>query len=210
MGDRRIDYEEIHRDILNASEQLFKEKGIIYTEMKDIAKQIGVGRSTLYRHFSNKESILFELAEKTLTDILNGSQLPLTATFQNGMDEFSQKMHALLKQIITKKDEIVFLRDFDVYFSEEYPDIEAAQQYEDFAKNLIVGSDSVSAVERGLADGSIARKADASVISGTVIHYILAMAQRILPREGHFLKESQHSHEFLEVGLDLLLDGLRA
>lgn len=210
MGTRRIDYEEIHREILLVAEHLFRDNGIVYTEMKDIAQEIGVGRSTLYRHYSSKESILFELAETTVADILTALQVPPGQSFRNGMEEFEWMMRSLLKRVIEKKDKIVFLRDFDMYFSKGYPETEAAQSYEDFAKGLTDWSAGASAVKRGIGDGSIRDKGDASLIAATVIHSMLAIAQRVLPREDHFLKEAGLSEEFLYLNLEFLLDGLRA
>ncbi|TVQ93724.1 MAG: TetR family transcriptional regulator [Deltaproteobacteria bacterium] len=49
---------EITERILNAAMQLWAEKGYEATTMRELARRVGMGASTLYRHFESKESIV--------------------------------------------------------------------------------------------------------------------------------------------------------
>ncbi|MEN6293472.1 MAG: TetR/AcrR family transcriptional regulator [Methanobacterium sp.] len=57
----RKEIEKIQRrnDILNAAEKLFFSKGYENVSLKDIAKEVKLGRSTLYLYFENKEELFF-------------------------------------------------------------------------------------------------------------------------------------------------------
>jgi AcrR family transcriptional regulator len=55
-------------DVLTASSQLFAERGYYAVAMEEIAAAVGVGRATLYRHFSTKDKILAELTRRALAE----------------------------------------------------------------------------------------------------------------------------------------------
>lgn len=54
--------------VLAVSSQLFAERGYYAVTMDDIAAELGVGRATLYRHFSTKDKILAELTRRALAE----------------------------------------------------------------------------------------------------------------------------------------------
>lgn len=57
------DPEERRQELLEASLELFLEKGYDKTAVKDIVKKVGVTQGLLYYYFPSKEDILKELAE---------------------------------------------------------------------------------------------------------------------------------------------------
>ncbi len=59
------DAEERRREILDAAERLFTEKGFDRTSISDIQSEVGISRGTLYYHFKSKEEILNELIVRT-------------------------------------------------------------------------------------------------------------------------------------------------
>ena len=44
----------------------YREYGVSNTAMEDVAQQAGVGRATLYRHFSNQEALITEVMTANL------------------------------------------------------------------------------------------------------------------------------------------------
>ncbi|MEB3342257.1 TetR/AcrR family transcriptional regulator [Okeania sp.] len=60
--------------ILQTAQKLFAKYGYDGTTIRDLAKEVGVGEGTLFRHFTNKKAILIELATagwvEILTDLL--------------------------------------------------------------------------------------------------------------------------------------------
>ncbi|MEZ5136913.1 MAG: helix-turn-helix domain-containing protein [Acidimicrobiales bacterium] len=50
--------------ILDAAADLFAERGVVGTEMADIAEAVGIARSSLYRYFPDKDHILLAWFER--------------------------------------------------------------------------------------------------------------------------------------------------
>ena len=55
--------------ILTTALDLFSEKGFDGVSVRDIAKQVGVRESALYKHFKSKQEILDKIAEKMSTEV---------------------------------------------------------------------------------------------------------------------------------------------
>lgn len=54
------------REILDAAEDLFRSQGYQGTSLGDIASSVGIGRTTLYEYYQDKEDLLASLVESTL------------------------------------------------------------------------------------------------------------------------------------------------
>ena len=57
----------IKEEILQVAGELMLQKGIKETSLKDIANEVGISKGTLYYHYSSKDDIVFEIADKHLT-----------------------------------------------------------------------------------------------------------------------------------------------
>jgi AcrR family transcriptional regulator len=55
--------------ILEAAEDLFSEHGYQETSLGDIAAFVGIGRTTLYEYFKDKEDLLASLVDETLPQV---------------------------------------------------------------------------------------------------------------------------------------------
>lgn len=60
--------------LLHAAADLFASQGYHATGMKDLEKATGMGRSSLYHYFSNKEELLFEIATRYLRELIGIGQ----------------------------------------------------------------------------------------------------------------------------------------
>lgn len=58
---RRARSERTRENLLDAAMHCYRQNGVSKTAMEDVAQQAGVGRATLYRHFSNQEALLAEV-----------------------------------------------------------------------------------------------------------------------------------------------------
>src|SRR5919206_4577760 len=61
-----VSHEERERELVRATRKLFDERGMQDAPVEQIAKQVGIARGLIYRHFSSKE----ELYVLTVTDYL--------------------------------------------------------------------------------------------------------------------------------------------
>jgi AcrR family transcriptional regulator len=57
------------RQILAAAQELFSEHGYQDTSLGDIAAIVGIGRTTLYEYFKDKEDLLASLVDETLPEV---------------------------------------------------------------------------------------------------------------------------------------------
>lgn len=103
---KELEKERRRNDILNAAEKLFFSKGYENVSLKDIAKEVKLGRSTLYLYFENKEELFFAVVLRG-TRILNTMVKVETkkvetgfeklAAFRNAYYEFSKEYSDYLR-----------------------------------------------------------------------------------------------------------------
>ena len=80
---RRVRGELTRQKLLQAAMHCYQHYGVSNTAMEDVAQRAGVGRATLYRHFSNQEALIAEVVAANLRQIqtrlkeqLNGCDNP--------------------------------------------------------------------------------------------------------------------------------------
>lgn len=57
-------------EILDAAQDLFQSEGYQETSLGDVANKVGIGRTTFYEYFTDKEDLLCSLVEATLPQII--------------------------------------------------------------------------------------------------------------------------------------------
>lgn len=102
--------------ILDAANLCYARSGIAATTIDDIAAEAGLGRATIYRHFSNHEDILshlifreFDCVCQQVREIIDRSDSPasiVSAVFVHVLTEFPKLP---LHQIVMREDETVFV-----------------------------------------------------------------------------------------------------
>ena len=66
VGIRELKKQETRKAILDAAVKLFAEKGFEQTSIEDIATEAGVGKTTIYGYFSNKNDIFINYCDEEL------------------------------------------------------------------------------------------------------------------------------------------------
>lgn len=192
-------------DILDVARPMFIEKGIAATEMTDIAKKCGIGRSSLYRYFGSKESLALALAEEMLDTIIE--QLYNGASVQgNGYQAVAASLTALTQAMKEHVGMVRFLDDFDSYFSDRNPPSTAVGLY-----HVQIGRKSfplADALRRGVADQSLRPIEDIEFTQRYLINALLAIAQRVLPRAAILRQEQGYAEEYLDEMLSTLLHSI--
>lgn len=56
--------------ILKAAASLFREKGYLASNLRELAKRAGIQGGSIYHHFSSKQEILFQVMDNTMTDMI--------------------------------------------------------------------------------------------------------------------------------------------
>jgi AcrR family transcriptional regulator len=63
--------------LLYTALDLFSTHGYQSTSLRDLATQLGVQPGSIYNHIENKQSLLFELMEEAMDDLLDQTRLGL-------------------------------------------------------------------------------------------------------------------------------------
>lgn len=73
-----VDYDQMRNDISKTALDVFFKKGFHQTNLNDVAKEYGVGRTTLYQYFKNKEELyvycIKSWAQQTIEALEKGIQ----------------------------------------------------------------------------------------------------------------------------------------
>jgi AcrR family transcriptional regulator len=88
------------QDILEASAQVFSEKGYHAASMEDIANVVGLKKASLYHHVKSKQEILVELLDQSLDLLIERVekviQKDLMGTYMSTLAEFRELSAVLL------------------------------------------------------------------------------------------------------------------
>lgn len=90
---------QLQADILDAAFMEFSERGYHQTAISDIAKRVGIGHGTFYRHFENKRDILQHVISETMQKImtlLTGDNAPQAV---NNIEEYREQCERISKQL---------------------------------------------------------------------------------------------------------------
>ncbi|RZG77646.1 TetR/AcrR family transcriptional regulator [Acinetobacter sp. WCHAc060025] len=90
---------QLQADILEAAFLEFSERGYHQTAIADIAKRVGVGHGTFYRHFENKRDILQHVISDTLQKImalLTGENAPQAV---NNIEEYREQCQRISERL---------------------------------------------------------------------------------------------------------------
>jgi len=66
--------------ILQEAAHLFREKGYLASNLRELAKRSGIQGGSIYHHFSSKQEILFQLMDHTMNDMIGKLSAALSAT----------------------------------------------------------------------------------------------------------------------------------
>ncbi|MBC8532764.1 TetR/AcrR family transcriptional regulator [Yeguia hominis] len=204
-------FDEIDMRIIMVSKELFLQQGIAQTEMKVIAERSGISRRTLYRRFSSKDSIALYVTSEVIREL---NALPPRDSFdkeKNGFEKYAACMRITCQNYISNMEKIRLLDEFDQRFVGPYPQDGAA---EDFVKYNQKGETSryikMDFFTEGIADGSIRPFENVDFMCRCIDHELIAICERILPREHHFIREHGYSEEFIWQTFDMILNYIQA
>lgn len=84
----RSDAEENQQEIMSCAKRLFAEQGVSEVSMNQIAKTLGIGAGTLYRHYANKSALCMALVYDDLAAFVEASRHYLMENKEPAQDQF--------------------------------------------------------------------------------------------------------------------------
>lgn len=190
------------RKVLDTAQELFLTLGYSQVEMKDVAARSGISRSTLYRIFPSKEALAFYVS----LYIFQGQPLYYTGPLPegDGLTRLAFAVRRSAQLLSLRRAQVAYLTQFDIVFSGNYPDMEVSGYYEAYVRSM--GRPFLQLILEGIDDGSIRPLKDPHLAAVTLSNALLAMAQRVLPREEHFRREQGYGGEMLTELAETLID----
>ncbi|MCF6459635.1 TetR/AcrR family transcriptional regulator [Clostridium sp. Cult3] len=90
-----VDYEEKKQEIIEKAKIVFAKRGYHNTSLSHISKKCGIGRTTIYQYFKNKDEIFYHTVGSTLEEIQ--TQVNVIAT--NEQLTFTEKLKQVIHQL---------------------------------------------------------------------------------------------------------------
>ena len=146
--EQRAEKREAKRDaVLRTAARLFKERGFSASSLDEVAARLNVTKPVIYRHFANKDQILFECVSVALEQILEAA-----ADAKTGPGKARERLFALMKRyavIMTEDSGMCVVRTGDHELSEA-----SRKEFRKLKRKI----DRVirALIEEGIEDGSIA------------------------------------------------------
>ncbi len=174
-------------EVVLAAIEVFKEKGIDNTKMTDVAKKAEIGVASVYRYFKTKLDLTIEAAMMVWTqemDDLYARYESKAAKAEDGITSVEGILTVFIELFEHHPEFLTFIHEFDGYMVREQVDQEKLEAYENGivdVKHMLI-----SALEKGMADGSIRQGIDAEAYYYTTTHALMSLAQKLLLR-GHIL-----------------------
>ena len=158
------------KKILEVSLALFAQKGFDGVSVREIAKEVGVRESALYKHYKNKEDILDKIIEEMISSIRNGYELrhvPETLTegvaegYRNISEEQLCEMSWSIFKMFTEEPKLSNFRR--LLMREQFHNKTFAKYYDKFFIEGVIESQAKTFLQ--LVDSGLFRKVDERIIA---------------------------------------------
>ena len=187
--------------ILEVSLALFAQKGFDGVSVREIAKEVGVRESALYKHYKNKEDILDKIIEEMISSIRNGYELrhvPETLTegvaegYRNISEEQLCEMSWSIFKMFTEEPKLSNFRR--LLMREQFHNKTFAKYYDKFFIAGVIESQAKTFLQ--LVDNGLFRKADERIIALHFYGPILLLFQQYdcEPEKKDEIKEMLFKH----------------
>ncbi|WP_312651870.1 TetR/AcrR family transcriptional regulator [Aminipila sp.] len=198
-------FQDIHPtklSILKAAVEVFGQKGFNGATTKEIAQAAGISEGTIFRHFTNKTEVLYEVVNSMVPSI-GVETLKKTIEESKSLDARKALQHIMQNRFKTISESKVFMRIIftEIQYDADLRNIYLKRVYEPIC--MILRSFFEERMEKGEF-----KKLDSELIINVFMSYIFFSI------ETQELLEDAHKREFLDQissieFTDLLLDGIK-
>ena len=159
--------------IINAAAELFLEKGLEQTTMLDIATRAQISKVTLYRYFSDRDPLAFEVAVRMLQTIATAAAQRVGEGVA-GMRAIEGICLGMIREFPTLRSAYRYIGMFDHLYGDHYPSDELAASYKQHISALATGS--LATLSRQSLDEHT--YAQVTTLLNTIMSFLEKMAAR--------------------------------
>ncbi len=185
------------RDILDAATALFRAQGYTETNLGDIAAFVGIGRTTLYEYFPDKESILIAVVEDIMPSV--------TDDLLAGLPEELSHRERLSELIVRGLTYVSSDENLGSLIMRELPRLSADAQRRIASLHAALSDEVTEICRAGIAAGEF-RPFD-PIDAGNIVSGLMMSASQGLLRDAD---AKQRVHEVADTVVRFVFDGLSA
>jgi len=89
--------------ILQEAARLFREKGYLAANLRELASRAGIQGGSIYHHFASKQEILFQLMDDTMSDMIDQLSARLEGA-ETPSERLRRMMHFHVEYVVTGSD----------------------------------------------------------------------------------------------------------
>lgn len=209
MSNSKYSPEEIRSMLLSVAKTKFLQNGIAATEMKEIAAEAGLSRSTLYRYVVDRNQLAFMVSEQVVVELTNKCLALVMGQSLCGFDKLSQFAHHFVATLCENIPVVNFLSEFDCLFRRDIPDIPEAANYAETMKRML--NQTSQFVFEGLSDGSIKSIDEPVFYTSVLINTIFGLTERTPLRKTHYEDEPYTiNYAMITSAVEILLRSIKA
>jgi TetR/AcrR family transcriptional regulator len=201
-------------DIINAARKFFADRDFDEVSMDEIAEDIGLGKSTLYLYFKNKEALYFAIelrgiqiwVEMVKEEVKKGSTgLEKLVSYINATSEFSKKYPNCLRMLYSPTNNKKQFDTNKLNSSEEFQEVR-----ELFKELMFIGID---LIQTGKDEGEIRPTVDpveATILLSVIINGMVNMgswSKEILESKG--INEQRFTNDTGDLFLHMLSENIK-
>ena len=200
--------EEIRAAVLKEAKKQFLQNGIANTQMKKIAEAVNIGRSTLYRYYTEKEQLAFLVTLQIIDEMIGQVLAKAHDETLSGIEQLRAFFEAYIDRLKANMDILRYFAEFDHIFEKDYPQFSEAEEFVKAMNRFSVLPSQF--IIRGMNDGSIKTEEDPMILASVMLNAIMGTSVRVLPRSKHYKEEQGSSGEVIvNKTLELLLNAIK-
>lgn len=191
-----MDYEEKKQEIIEKAKIVFAKRGYHNTSLSHISKKCGIGRTTIYQYFKNKDEIFYHTVGSTLEEIQ--TQVNVIAT--NEQLTFTEKLKQVIHQLTDEqKNSNTFILLLETW-------IVLNREKNEMLENLKTETQKLKDTIEDLIKGAIREREIKSIDSRSFAETIYSFIETFTLQRTSNTTDAKAKID----SLNLLIDGLRA
>ncbi len=167
------------REFIEKAYELFCEKSIDTVSLQDIANETNYGIATLYRYFTNKHTLVVEVAACKWEEFLNDNRTrrpKVDFSDMTGAQIFDFFLESFIELYRNNRDLLRYNQLFNIYIKVEHVSLDSMKPYQMIIDNL--KSRFHIMYEKGMEDHTLKSEIVEEEMFSTTLHLMLAAVTR--------------------------------
>lgn len=190
-----VDYDKKKQEIIEKAKIVFAKRGYHDTSLSHISKKCGMGRTTIYQYFKNKDEIFYHTVGSTLEEI----QTQVEVTVTNEELSFTEKLKQVVHQLTEgQEDNNTFILLLETLLILNRGTNEVLEKIKDDIQKL---KNTIEDLIKGAIEKKEIKPVDSKSFAETIYTFIETLTLKSISNKN----DSKVKVEFL----NLLIDGLK-